>query len=105
MAQAQVMELAEQSVLELPLLGEDEGVVQARDQQDPLDPIQHEILEAAQVHLRPSAPQFTGVDYHPGIEAPGRRAGQTCLPVCHTTPWSIIESATLRKPAMLAPLT
>ena len=48
MAEAEVEELAEDQFAELTVLGQDERVVEAADQQDVLDAVLGQVLEAAE---------------------------------------------------------
>src|SRR6185436_12579439 len=88
--QVEVAELADHALPDLPRLLEHERVVRARHEQDVHDAVPHQLVEvgtaAAVLRARP-----------------GHRAELTGL--VYTMPWSIIESATFMKPAMLAPAT
>jgi hypothetical protein len=55
--------------------------------------------------MHPVAHQILESDAPPWPHRPGIGSAHARPAVSYTTPWSIIESATLRKPAMFAPLT
>ena len=79
LAEVEILELAEQRILDLAFFGKDERVVEARDQEDPLDAIQHDVLKTAEVRFRRCVPDSTRVDCHGIIEPLCARAHQTCL--------------------------